>query len=211
MNLKEKDFRKIYRFWKSNLGTFEPFMRSGPFVSLQTYSDFEITYSLDEQYLYNEHKDKLEAIKNHDLEKTFVIIDINMRESLEVAYLLNNKFNIKPIINFNFLFNPYGLIGSRDSIERLVVLGENLQNIKPIAYVLFLDYERYGDFPEEAYKKKLNNQYEFSDEDLPYGKTLKTLGYTNLIIYTKNNIKEDMKDYIETINNDLNIEIKSWG
>ncbi|MEG2289796.1 MAG: normocyte-binding protein [Clostridium sp.] len=211
MNLKEKNFREIYRAWKSNLGNFEPFMRSGPFVSLQTYSDFEITYSLDEQYIYREHKDKLMDITSHDLEKTFIIIDINMRESLEMAYLINNKFNIKPIINFNFLFHPYGLIGNKDSIERLIILGENLKIIKPKAYVLFLDYERYGEFEDDEYKKKLNNQYEFLSEDLPYGKVLKSIGYTKLIVYTKADVKGDMKAYVSETNNDLNIEIKSWG
>lgn len=211
MNLQETNFRKIYRAWKANLGVFEPFMRSGPFVSLQTYSDFNFTYSLDEEYLNNKYKEKLDKIIDNNLEKTFIIIDSDMNESLELAYLLNNKFNIKPIINFNFLFHPYGLVGSKESIERLVVLGKDLATVKPTAYLMFLDYERYGDFSHELYKKKLNNQYEFSDEDLPYGEMLKKLGYTNMIIFTKGELKEDLKEYADSIKSSLSIEIIKWG
>ncbi|MBU3087130.1 normocyte-binding protein [Clostridium gasigenes] len=211
MNLREKNFKEIYRAWKAGLGPFEPFMRSGPFVSLQTYSDFKLNYLLDEPTLYNLYKEKLAQITKNDFEKTFIIIDTNMSESLEIAYLLNNKFNIKPIINFNFLFHPYGLIGNTDSIERLILFGENLHNIKPTGYVLLLDYERYMDFPKDLYKKKLNNQYEFSAEDLPYAKTLKELGYNNLTIYTKYTLKEDIRAYIDTLNKDLTVEIINWG
>lgn len=211
MNLQEVNFRKIYRAWKVNLGVFEPFMRSGPFVSLQTYSDFNFTYSLDEEYLNNKYKEKLDKLINNDLERTFIIVDSDMSESLELAYILNNKFNIKPVINFNFLFHPYGLVGSKEAIERLVVLGESLLNIKPIAHIMFLDYERYSNFSEDLYKKKLNNQYEFSDEDLPYGEMLKMLGYTNMIIYTKGKLKEDLKEYADSINSSLSIEIIKWG
>lgn len=211
MNLQETNFRKIYRAWKANLGVFEPFMRSGPFVSLQTYLDFNFTYSLDEEYLNNKYKEKLDKIIDNNLEKTFIIIDSDMNESLELAYLLNNKFNIKPIINFNFLFHPYGLVGSKESIERLVVLGKNLATVKPTAYLMFLDYERYGDFSAELYKKKINNQYEFSDEDLPYGEMLKKLGYTTMIICTKGELKEDLKEYADSIKSSLSIEIIKWG
>ncbi|MGL5353873.1 MAG: normocyte-binding protein [Clostridium sp.] len=214
-NLQNKNFKEIYRAWKSNLGVFEPFMRSGPFVSLQTYSDFKLTYLLDEASLYNLYKDKLNQITKINLEKTFIIVDINMDDSLEIAYLLNNKFNIKPILNFNFLFHDYGLVGDKSSIEKLIILGENLKNINPTGYCLFLDYNRYMDFPDELYKKKLNNQYEFSEDDLPYAKTLKELGYENLTIYTKSNknllLKEDLNAYIQLLKKDLNVQIISWG
>lgn len=214
-NLKDKNFKEIYRAWKSNLGIFKPFMRSGPFVSLQTYSDFKLTYPLDEASLYNLHEEKLNEITNNNLEKTFVIVDINMDDSLELAYLLNNKFNIKPILNFNFLFHDYGLVGDKSSIEKLIILGENLKTINPASYCLFLDYNRYMDFPDDLYKKKLNNQYEFSEDDLPFSKTLKELGYDNLTIYTKSTdnlkVKEDINAYIQTIKNDLNVQIISWG
>ena len=42
MNLQEIDLRNIHRIWKSNLGPFQGFFRSTPFVSLQTYDDFEL-------------------------------------------------------------------------------------------------------------------------------------------------------------------------
>lgn len=42
MKLGEIDLRMLYRLWKSNLGPFKCFFRSTPFVSLQTYDDFEL-------------------------------------------------------------------------------------------------------------------------------------------------------------------------
>ena len=42
MNLQEIDLRNIYRIWKSDLGPFQGFFRSTPFVSLQTYDDFKL-------------------------------------------------------------------------------------------------------------------------------------------------------------------------
>lgn len=209
MNLKDVDLRHLYRKWKSNLEFFEPFMRSGPFVSLQNYGDFEICYSPQEEELYEKHKIVIDKILRQDLKNTFFIADLELIEDLEIAYVINNKFSIKPVLNCNFLFHPYGLIGDKGQIEALVTIGHKLQHITPKGYVLFLDYGRYKDFSPEVYKKKLNNQYELTEEDLPNINTLKELGFKKVILIINEQLKEDINGYVNYLREELQVEILS--
>lgn len=207
MNLKDVDLRYIYRKWKSNLEFFEPFMRSGPFVSLQNYEEFEISYSPKEEELYEKYKSIINKILMQNLKDTFVIVDLELMESLEIAFVLNNRFSIKPVLNCNFLFHPYGLIGDKQQIEALVTVGYNLQEIIPKGYVFFLDYERYKEFSPEVYKKKLNNQYELTEEDVPNLETLKELGFARIVIITKDTLKEDVNYYANYLKQELQVEV----
>lgn len=209
MNLKDADFKYLYRKWKSNLEPFEAFMRSGPFVSLQTYENFEIDFKIKDEELYSKYKDVIHEILQENLRSTFAIIDFNLRESLELAYILNNKHSLKPILNYNFLFHPYGLIGNEDDIGALVALGYNLKDINPQGYILFLDYGRYRDFSQELYKKKLNNQYELTEEDLPNIETLKELGYSKVVLFTRETIKEDINSYLDYMKRELEVKVIS--
>lgn len=207
MNLKDVDLIYIYRKWKSNLEFFEPFMRSGPFVSLQNYEEFEISYSPKEEELYEKYKAIINKILMQNLKNTFVIVDLELMEDLEIAFVLNNRFSIKPVLNCNFLFHPYGLIGDKQQIEALVTVGYNLQEIIPKGYVFFLDYERYKEFSPEVYKKKLNNQYELTEEDVPNLQTLKELGFNRIVIITKDTLKEDIHYYTNYLRQELQVEI----
>lgn len=207
MNLKDVDLRYIYRKWKSNLEFFEPFMRSGPFVSLQNYEEFEISYSPKEEELYEKYKAIINKILMENLKNTFVIVDLELMEDLEIAFVLNNRFSIKPVLNCNFLFHPYGLIGDKQQIEALVTIGYNLQDIIPKGYVFFLDYGRYKDFSPEVYKKKLNNQYELTQEDVPNLQTLKELGFNKIVIITTDTLKEDIHYYTNYLKQELQVEI----
>lgn len=207
MNLKDVDLRYIYRKWKSNLEFFEPFMRSGPFVSLQNYEEFEISYSPKEEELYEKYKAIINKILMENLKNTFVIVDLELMEGLEIAFVLNNRFSIKPVLNCNFLFHSYGLIGDKQQIEALVTIGYNLQDIIPKGYVFFLDYGRYKEFSPEVYKKKLNNQYELTEEDVPNLETLKELGFTRIVIITKDTLKEDINYYANYLKQELQVEV----
>jgi hypothetical protein len=209
MNLKDTDLKYLYRKWKNNLGPFEAFMRSGPFVSLQTYENFEIDFDINDEELSCKYKNVIYEILQENLRDTFVIIDLNLNESLELAYILNNKHSLKPILNYNFLFHPYGLIGNEDEIGSLVKLGYNLKEINPEGYILFLDYGRYKDLPQELYKKKLNNQYELTEEDLPNIETLKELGYSKVVLFTRETIKEDINCYLDYMKSELKVKVIS--
>ena len=56
-------------------------------------------------------------------------------------------------------------------------------------------------------KDKLNNQYGIGEDDLPYINMLKELKYSKIIILTKDHIKEDLNDYVNFIEKDINVEI----
>ena len=116
MELKNVDKKAIYSLWKNNLFHFEPFMRSGPFVSLQTYKNFKINYCNSDDYLKEKYKNKIKCILDIVSKDNFIIVDLPLTNSIELAYLLNNYYNIKPIINFNFLFHDFGLVGNEDDI-----------------------------------------------------------------------------------------------
>lgn len=196
MQLKDVNLRQVYRNWKNNAGTLEAFIRSGPFVSLQTYENFELDLTIDIENLLRIHKDITPQIANSDRDE-FVILDLDFDRCTEIAFILNNIQGIKPIISFNMLFNTNGLIGSRENIQNLIKYGQNLNNIKSEKYAIFTNYERYFDFSEEEHKRKLNNQYEVCEDDLPYADTLITLGYKKAKLITKEKVKEDMENYLE--------------
>ncbi|OOM70709.1 hypothetical protein CLPUN_51740 [Clostridium puniceum] len=204
MNLQEIDLRNIYRTWKSNLGPFQGFFRSTPFVSLQTYDDFEI----EEENLIKYDQKAIDIIIENLNENNFLIVDLLLKEILNLALVLNNEYSIKPILNINLLFHPFGIIGSKDNINKLINNGLKLKKINTDKFIMMIPYDRYN---EEAgiddSSNKLNNQYGIGEDDLPYVNMLKELGYSQVIILTKDNIKEDLKDYVNFISKDIRVEI----
>lgn len=207
MELREVSLISIYRKWKSNANVFEAFIRSSPFVSLQTYDNFQIDLTIDVESLLNKHNKIISKILSYSKED-FVICDIDFDECIEIAFLLNNKYHIKPIISFNMIFHPYGLIGTNTNIENIIKYGLNLEDIYPERYVLMCNYKRYENFSEDKYKKRLNNQYEVCEDDLPYVETLKNTGYNKVVFFTKGNVKEDIQNYLDYLNqSDFLVEI----
>lgn len=73
---------------------------------------------------------------------------------------------------------------------------------------MLIPYDRYNDnWKSDDLKDKLNNQYGISDDDLPSADILKILGYTKITILTINKIKDDLQDYINFINEDIEVEV----
>lgn len=206
LELKDIDLRLVYRNWKNSSNTFEAFIRSGPFVSLQTYDNFKLNLDININEVNDRHNNLISQITSYS-EDSFIICDLDFNDCVEIAFLLNNLHNIKPIISFNMLFNPHGLIGTTSNIENIIKYGLNLNPINSTRYVLFTNYERYMDFREEEYKIKLNNQYEVCEDDLPYAETLTALGYTKVIFITKEKIKQDIENYLNYLmNSDIIVE-----
>lgn len=204
MYLQEIDLRKVYRIWKSNLGPFQGFFRSTPFVSLQTYDDFE----LKEENICQCNKYVLDKIVENCSKNNFLMVDLPIDEILNLAFVLNNEYSIKPIININLLFHPFGIIGTKENINKLINNGLNLKKISTEKFVMLIPYDRYNDnLKIDDLKNKLNNQYGISDEDLPNADILKILGYTKITILTINQIKDDLQDYINFINKDIELEV----
>lgn len=204
MHLQDIDLRKVYRIWKSNLGPFQGFFRSTPFVSLQIYDDF----ILKEENTCQCNKNVLDIIVENCSKNNFFIVDLSIDEILNLAFILNNEYSIKPILNVNLLFHPFGIIGTKENINKLINNGLNLKEVSTEKFVMLIPYDRYNDdFKIDDLKDKLNNQYGINDDDLPNTDILKILGYTKITILTMNKIKDDLQDYINFINEDIEVEV----
>lgn len=204
MNLHQIDLKKVYRIWKSDLGPFQGFFRSTPFVSLQTYDDF----MLEEEKINAYDKKVLDIIIENLEENNFLIIDLKLDEILSLALVLNNEYSIKPILNINLLFHPFGIIGSRDNINKIINNGLKLKKINTEKFAMLIPHDRYNEeFLANDLKDKLNNQYGIGEDDLPYANMLKELGYSKVIILTKDGIKEDLNDYVNFMSKDIIVEI----
>jgi hypothetical protein len=204
MKLQEVDLRNIYRIWKSNLGPFRGFFRSTPFVSLQTYEDFK----LEKENIVEYNPQALNIIIEKFQEDIFLIVDLPLNEIINLSLVLNNEYSIKPILNVNLLFHPFGVVGTKDNINKLINNGLKLKEVNTNKFIMMIPYDRYDEKTDaEELKNKLNNQYGIGEDDLPYVNMLKELGYDKVIIITKEDIKEDLSDYVNFISKDIRAEI----
>ena len=203
MNLKEVDLRMTYRAWKKGLGPYRCFFRSSPFVSLQTYDDFEIINCNDEA-----DGRILSSILNENVKEYFVIADFKFDEILDIALKLNNENHIKPILNINLLFHPFGIVGTKNNISRLVSYADKINDINTDKYIMLLPYDRYDEeIDVSKVYDKLNNQYAVGFDDLPTVEFLKALGYKGVTILTKDKVKEDLMEYINYISNEIKVNL----
>lgn len=204
MNLKQVDLRNIYRTWKKGLGPYRCFFRSTPFVSLQTYENFNI---VDNNY---EEADSsiLSALLNEDAEENFIIADFELDKILNLALQLNNEKGIKPILNVNLLFNSFGIVGTKENISRLISYAGKLDDLKTNKAVMLIPYDRYDEKNDVSQiYDKLNNQYAVGFDDLPTSEFLKELGYKGISIVTKDKVKEDLMDYVKYISKDFKVNL----
>lgn len=209
MNLKDIDLRENYRLWKRNLGPFRCFFRSSAFVSLQTYDDFILKdLKLD---LLNISNDRLiKRILQEIYKNNFVIIDLELDKILDFSFILNNKYNVKPILNLNLLFHPYGEVGTCEDINKLLIYGERLKKIPKGKFVMLIPYDRYRE-DEKLDENKLNNQYEVTYEDLPCYDFLKFLNYNEISVFTKDKVKADLDYYIKDIEKNIKVNLIESG
>ena len=202
MNLSDINLIELYRKWKKNLGYFRCFFRSTPFVSLQTYENFQII-SRD----VGKEDELLNLILKKISEKAFCIVDMPFDKIINLAVVLNNNFKIKPILNLNIMFNNYGIIGSKGDISSLINASLKLKDIEPENYIMIFDYNRYKEsLTDEEIKNKLNNQYGIGEDDIPDASVLSNLGYEKITIVSKE-LKEDLKELIDYIKDYIDIEI----
>lgn len=204
MKLQEVDLRNVYKIWKYNLGPFRGFFRSTPFVSLQTYDDF----NLQKENIIEYNPKTLNIIMEKFKEDNFLIVDLPLNEIINLSLVLNNEYFIKPILNINLLFHPFGVVGTKDNINKLINNGLKLKKINTNKFIMMIPYDRYDEkIDAEELKNKLNNQYGIGEDDLPYAIMLKELGYSQVVIITKDDIKEDLSEYVNFISKDIRVEI----
>ena len=75
----------------------------------------------------------------------FLIIDLPLDAILNLALALNNEYSIKPILNVNLLFHPFGIIGNKDNINELINNGLKLKKINTNKFVMLIPYDRYNE------------------------------------------------------------------
>lgn len=201
-HLKDIDIYQIYLNWRNNSNKFECFVKSTPFVSLKHYTDFKLEEASIAPATYKLHDEILDIISKYDLNSTLFILDTNEYSIGKIAFLLEMN-NIKPILTFNVMFHPYGVIGSKSFINDLVYFGEKLNINKVKSYIFLLDNQRYSDKEDiHLNENTFNNQYEITEEDLPTIEFLKKIKYTSCVyIYSNKKIKEDINSYLDYLNN----------
>lgn len=204
MNLKEVNVLELYNKWCFGSGYFEPFIRTGPFVSLKYFEDMKLETPKEKDKNYFE---KIREYISTD-EETLIMIDVDGVLAMELGCKLNKMFNLWPIIAFNFLLHPYGLVGDKEFINSLFYYGETLKSSNINKVVMLLDYNRFSDVEEKHLETVFNNQYELSEEDLPNIEMLNALNYKKVLYFCEETEKDDIKHYLEYLKNN-NIVVES--
>lgn len=203
-DLKEFDLIKIYRNWAADCGPFRCFFRATNFVSLKHYPDFQLnTLKLKEGDSFYLIKSIIEEFETKD---TIFFLDISATEGMELGFYIQRFLKIKPILVLNNPIHPYGIVGDKEYISRLIGYGELLEKGEPNGFIFILDNCRYKECSEDELKRYFNNQYELTEDDLPYHYMLEELGYKKVVYIYEESVKEDVSYYLEYIK-DNNIEV----
>ncbi|WP_026881661.1 hypothetical protein [Clostridium akagii] len=194
MKSSEVDWYLVYKKWTTNTGIFEYLFKSSPFVTAKYMGEFEL--KLD--YAYNLPIDIEKKIANIEVDQhTIIIVDVDALLGIDICLLLNNDYNIAPILSYNFLFHPYGVVGDNELMERLIAYSGKLKHIEPITYALILDKNRYISGVDLDNQMIFNNQYEITEEDLPELDMLITLKKSKVNFLYSGKIKEDINCYLQ--------------
>lgn len=197
MKKSEVNLYEVYDNWRNNSGKFECYAKTTPFSSLKVYPDFNINRQLSVKKQSQELYKKIEGlIKTASSDKIYVF-DLEAEISVDIALMLNNRAEIKPILSLNHIFHEFGVVGSRELAERLIVNGLNLKNIKPVTFSFMLDYNRYIDEKKIDKANMFNNQYEVTEEEFPDEDSLKQLNIKEVIYISDGVIKEDIACYFD--------------
>lgn len=217
--LSDIDLRDAYKKFSVQAGNFKAYVRSTPFVSLQHYPNFELTteFSNDlskyhvKKITIDDIKDELlfdlnsnasffEVISSFDSKTTLFIIDLPGTISLEFAYLLYKDLSLAPVVNFNGIFHPNGLVGDQLFVSQLLWLSKQIDiENKTNGHALILDSNRYGDYSEDDLQKNFNNQYELSEVDFPSQEMLEALNFEHILLITQPVVKDESLAYIKYI------------
>lgn len=195
--LKDLDLYSIYLKWRENTNAFECFLKSTPFVSLKNHPNFALEnpiISEEDDMLFNKI---ISIINDQDMSNSLFILDMPGCKSISLGYLLQNNLYIKPILTFNIIFHLYGLIGSKELINKLLLYGNMLSSINPKGYIFILDSERYLSESDGTEENFFNNQYETTEEDMPSVELLNELGYSKIVYIYQDEIKEDINCYLD--------------
>lgn len=183
----------------------EGYVKSTTLASLSTLDSFktDIKDYYNNKSVSNDVFKKLESKIGTDLNNTFIISDLEAEENLDLSIILNNNFNIKPILSFNHIAHDHGLIGNSAIHNKIVNYSFEFKNIEEVkSYCFILDNARYRDNDDYLDPLVFNNQYEVTEEELPHIEVLKMVNIESLIFIYRNKIKEDIKRYLDYLNDE---------
>lgn len=195
MKLSEIDFYKVYRKWIDDLDAFKCFFRSINFVSLKHFPDFQLSNVPEDGGNYFETINSY--LKKYSFNDTLFIIDINGNEAIRTAYFTRKMLSLAPVMVFNGVLHPFGLIGDKTYISHLIGYGMQNEKINKKGYLIVLDSNRYNEYSDDELKENFNNQYELGEEDLPSIEMLELFGYKKIVYIYENNVKEDLECYLD--------------
>jgi hypothetical protein len=208
MRLDKVDWYSVYKIWIRNSGAFECFFKSSPFVTAKYMNSFELNT--------NKSFDIPEGLKNllkaNITDDKILFVDVNTNLGIKIAVSLNNDLRTPPILTYNFLFHPYGIVGNNELLENLVCASEVLVPVNPITYAFILDFNRYDEGLDLDNTKIFNNQYEITDEEVPSVENLQRLNKKSVVFLYMNKIKEDIFCYLEYLReNNFNVSTIDLG
>jgi hypothetical protein len=193
MKLSNVDWYSIYKKWTINSGVFEYLFKSSPFVSGKYIENFEL--NLNKHYSISH---ELKEILKENVEKDRIIIaDLDGILGINTAIALNNEFRVSPILSYNFLFHPYGIVGDNSILEALIGAAKIIKPISPITHAFILDKNRYFNDLNINNSMLFNNQYEITEEEMPDIDMLRRLNKKAVSFLYDKIIKEDIKCYLE--------------
>lgn len=204
------DLYKVFLNWYENSGDFECYFKSTPFTTLKHYlNDVQIHDNIVPCVKNVENITKLDNKGIFKEDNVMYLIDLPAEDSVDYALLLNNNFSIKPILSYNHIFNKYGIVGNNDLASKLICYADKLiQRTEHKAFSFIMDYNRYVDDIDLSNPMLYNNQYEVTEEELPYIEIIKEMNINKLYFITNNGIKEDIVNYLNYLSeNGLTVEV----
>jgi len=203
--LSEIDFLQVYNKWNNGLDVFKCFFRATNFVSLKHYPDFQLNKVPEDGGDYFE--DISSHLKKYSFEDTLFLIDITGTEAIRTAFFIRKIFSLAPILAFNGILHPFGLIGDKNYISYLIGYGMLIEDIAKKGHLLVLDHDRFDEYSDEELRENFNNQYELGEEELPSVEMLELLGYSKVVYMYEQNEKEDLACYLEHLSeNNIYVE-----
>lgn len=193
MRLSNVDWYELYKKWTINSGVFEYLFKSSPFVTGKYIEDYELNLSK----AYNINPEFKEVLKENIKEDGIIITDVDYALGINTAIVLNNEFQVSPILSYNFLFHPYGVVGDKGFIEALIGAANIIKQISPITHAFILDKNRYINDLNINNPMIFNNQYEITEEEMPDIDMLRRLNIKTLSFFYDKNIKEDIQCYLD--------------
>ncbi|ERI91800.1 hypothetical protein HMPREF1982_02843 [Clostridiales bacterium oral taxon 876 str. F0540] len=208
MKLSNLDWYLVYKKWTANSGAFEYLLKSSPFVTAKYMQDFELNLNKDFQV-----KHKFKKVLEENIEENRILIaDVDSILGINTAVVLNNEFKVCPILSYNFLFHPYGIVGDSKLIEALAAAADVIEPIKPQSWVFILDKNRYINDMNINNPMVFNNQYEITEEEMPDIDMLRKLNKRSVCFLYDTDIKEDIKCYLDYLKeNDFNVNMIDIG